>query len=379
MVIGLLGLGTVGGGVYNLVNGRTDMSIKYVCCLEKPEGLTAILTSNFDDIVNDPEVDTVVEVMGGLHPAREFAIKAMSAGKNYVTANKLLIAECFQELTALAAEKGVALRCTAAAGGGIPWLTAIERCKRADTITSISGIMNGTTNYIMDTMHRQSVSFSDVLGQAQQLGYAEADPSADIDGKDIQNKCVISANVAFDVLLQKKDVPVFGIRNVTAQDIAVFKVHGFCCKLIATAVRRSGKIAAFVEPTLVSGGRLEAAVPSNFNLITFNAENAGRQSYFGQGAGRYPTAYNVVEDLIDVAGGVRSFYTSDFTAAEVDNEMVAHQYYVRFAGTDPWLEELITEKWDCGVITKPVSVAQMHAWAKTAEEQDSQMFLAAIK
>ena len=117
MVIGLLGLGTVGGGVYNLVNGRTDMSIKYVCCLEKPEGLTAILTSNFDDIVNDPEVDTVVEVMGGLHPAREFAIKAMSAGKNYVTANKLLIAECFQELTALAAEKGVALRCTAAAGG----------------------------------------------------------------------------------------------------------------------------------------------------------------------------------------------------------------------------------------------------------------------
>lgn len=379
MVIGLLGLGTVGGGVYNLVNGRTDMKIKYICCLENPEGLTATLTRNADDIFSDPEVDTVVEVMGGLHPAKDFVIKALQAGKNVVTANKLLVAECYKELIELARSKGVAFRCTAAAGGGIPWLTAIERCKRVDTINSVSGIMNGTTNYIMDTMHKQSVSFSDVLGQAQQLGYAEADPSADIDGKDIQNKLVISANVAFDVLLEKKDVPVYGIRNVTAADIATFKNHGFCCKLMARSVRRSGKISAYVEPTLVSSEQLEASVPSNFNLISFRGENAGKQSYYGQGAGRYPTAYNVVEDLIDVLGGVRHFYTSTMLDAQVDNEMIAHQYYVRTDCEDDWLKEKTVERWETGVVTKPVSVAQLHAWAKEREAQGAALFFAAIR
>lgn len=379
MVIGLLGLGTVGGGVYNLVNGRTDMKIKYISCLENPEGLTATLTRNADDIFSDPEVDTVVEVMGGLHPAKEFVTKALQAGKNVVTANKLLVAECYKELVELAREKGVAFRCTAAAGGGIPWLTSIERSKRVDTINSVSGIMNGTTNYILDTMHKQSVSFADVLGQAQQLGYAEADPSADIDGKDIQNKLVISANVAFDVLLEKKDVPVFGIRNVTAEDIATFKAHGFCCKLLARSVRRSGKISAYVEPTLVSSEQLESSVPTNFNLISFRGENAGKQSYYGQGAGRYPTAYNVVEDLIDVLGGVRSFYTSVMMAPTVDNEMITHQYYVRLDRTDAWLMENAAEHWQTGIVTKPVSVAQMHAWAQALEADGAKLFFAAIR
>lgn len=379
MVIGLLGLGTVGGGVYNLVNGRTDMKIKYICCLENPEGLTATLTRNVDDIIKDPEVDTVVEVMGGLHPAKEFVTKALQAGKNVVTANKLLVAECYKDLIELARKKGVAFRCTAAAGGGIPWLTSIERCKRVDTVNSVSGIMNGTTNYILDTMHKQSVSFADVLGQAQQLGYAEADPSADIDGKDIQNKLVISANVAFDVLLEKKNVPVFGIRNVMAADIATFKAHGFCCKLLARATRRSGKISAYVEPTLVSSEQLEASVPSNFNLISFRGENAGKQSYYGQGAGRYPTAYNVVEDLIDVLGGVRNFYTNIMLDAQVDNEMIAHQYYVRTDKADAWLSGQISERWETGVVTKPVAVLQMHAWAKSQEADGAQLFFAAIR
>lgn len=373
MVIGLLGFGTVGGGVYELLRRRTDMKIKYICCLEDPQGLTATLTRNADDIFSDPEVDTVVEVMGGLHPAKEFVTKALSAGKNVITANKLLIAECYRELTELAREKGVALRCTAAAGGGIPWLTALERCKRADTVHSVSGIMNGTTNYILDTMHRQEVDFSEVLAQAQRLGYAEADPSADIDGSDIQNKLVISANIAFDVLLEKKDVPVLGIRHITAADIQTFRAHGLCCKLLASAIRREGKIAAFAEPTLVSAEQPEAAVPSNFNLISFTAENAGKQSFFGQGAGRFPTAYNVVEDLIDVAGGIRHFYTSVTEPATVDNETVTHQYYIR---TDSRLPEgLIAERWQTGIVTKPVCVAWLHRWA---DAQDSPPFAAAI-
>lgn len=375
MVIGLLGFGTVGGGVYELLRDRDDLSIKYICCLEDPEGLTATLTRNADDIFSDLEVDTVVEVMGGLHPAKEFVIKALSAGKNVVTANKLLIAECYRELTGLAREKGVALRCTAAAGGGIPWLTSLERCKRVDTIRSVSGIMNGTTNFILDTMHRQAVSFSEVLAQAQRLGYAEADPSADIDGKDIQNKLVISANVAFDILLEKKDVPVLGIRSITAADIDTFKRHGLCCKLLAHATRREDKISAYVEPTLVSADQPEAAVPSNFNLISFTADSAGKQSFFGQGAGRYPTAYNVVEDLMDVKNGVRSFYSGTARLPAVDNEMFTHQYYVRTDGGPELPQELISERWETGLVTKPVSVAWLHGWIKT---RDVPPFVAAI-
>lgn len=378
MKIGLLGFGTVGGGVYDILNNRTDMKIKYVCCLEEPQGLTAKLTRDANEIFSDPEIDTVVEVMGGLHPAEEFVMKALQAGKNVITANKLLVAESYQKLITLAQEKGVAFRCTAAAGGGIPWLTSIERCKRVDTIHSVSGIMNGTTNYIMDTMHKQEIGFDEVLKQAQQLGYAEANPSADIDGEDICNKLILSANAAFDIVLAKSSIPVFGIRTVTAEDISTFQKHALCCKLMAHADRRNGKIAAYVEPMLVGAQQLEASVPSNFNLISYDSEHAGKQSFYGQGAGRYPTAYNVVEDLVDVANGVRSFYTATMHPAKADNEMIKHQYYVRTDKQDDWLMQKVSEQWQTGVITKPVSVAELHTWAKRQQQDGAQLFFAGI-
>ena len=185
MVIGLLGFGTVGGGVYEMLRDRMCMDVKYVLCLENPDGLAGKLVRSVDQILSDDTVDTVVEVMGGLHPAREFVLQAMAAGKNVVTANKLLLAECYEELTKAAAQNHVALRCTAAVGGGIGWLTALERCKRTERVHELTGIMNGTTNYILDTMQTRGVSFADALHQAQELGYAERDPAADIDGEDI--------------------------------------------------------------------------------------------------------------------------------------------------------------------------------------------------
>ena len=235
MVIGLLGFGTVGGGVYEMLRDRMCMDVKYVLCLENPEGLAGKLVRSVDQILSDDTVDTVVEVMGGLHPAREFVLQAMAAGKNVVTANKLLLAECYEELTEAAAQNHVALRCTAAVGGGIGWLTALERCKRTERVHELTGIMNGTTNYILDTMQTRGVSFADALHQAQELGYAERDPAADIDGEDILNKLVVSANVAFDALLQKADVPVFGIRSVQLADMQTFRERGWCCRLIASA------------------------------------------------------------------------------------------------------------------------------------------------
>lgn len=379
MVIGLLGFGTVGGGVYQLADARTDMTVKYVLDLREIPALGDKLVHDFATIVEDPAVDTVVEVLGGLHPSYEFVSAALRAGKNVVTANKYLVCHYFKELTALAKEHGVALRCTAAAGGGIPWLHNLERAKRLDKLCSVSGIMNGTTNYIMDTMLHNPVSFDSVLKEAQALGYAEADPSADIDGWDIQRKLIISANIAFDSLLSEDDVLTFGIRNVHDTDIAAFSSKNLVCKLIATGMKTETGVAAYVEPTLVAATEPESAVPSNFNLITFEGENVGRLSFFGQGAGRFPTAYNVVQDCIDVANGVKAFYSTQMRPVQVDNEGVCHCYYVRYAGHDAWLDEIKQTELGNGLLTKPVPVAKMHAWAAGALAQDPQCFFAGIK
>lgn len=379
MQIGLLGLGTVGGGVYELIDKRSDMAVKYVCCLEEPQGIRAILTRNFDRILADPEVKVIVELMGGLHPAKEYVERAIRAGKNVVTANKLLLAECYEELTQLALEHGVTVRCTAAAGGGIPWLTAIARCNRVDRIRSISGIMNGTTNFILDSMHQKKVDFSTVLLQAQQLGYAERDPSADIDGHDIRNKLVLSANVAFGVSLPPREVDVFGIRTIRLDDVAAFEKRGLCCRLIAASERLGSGVTAVVEPTLVPKESLEAAVHENFNLICYDAEYAGRQSFYGQGAGRYPTAYNVVEDLLDVEKDEAPFYADTATPVHVANDRYSPRYYVRTQLADPWLDSVTADRWETGVVTQPVTVQQMHAWARQALERDGSLFIAAVR
>ena len=269
MKIALLGYGTVGGGVYRIIEKRTDMEVKYVLDLREFPELGSRLVHDFDTIINDPEIETVAEAMGGLHPAYEFATACLKAGKNYVTANKHLVSHYYAELTQLALEHGVCLRCTPAVGGGIPWLINLERARRADTITSLQGIMNGTTNFILDTMLHSATSFGDALARAQELGYAEADPAADIDGWDIQRKLIISANVAYDCLLSEDEVPTFGIRNITDGDIRAFSEKGFVCKLVATALPTANGVAAWIEPTLLPARTMLAAVPANFNLITF--------------------------------------------------------------------------------------------------------------
>ena len=378
MKIGLLGFGVVGRGVYDILADREDVSVGKILCRRDLGALSAPTTRDMADIVNDPEIDAVVEVMGGLHPAYEYVEAALKAGKHVVTSNKHLLCHYYRELTALAKAHGVTLRGTAAVGGGIPWLTNLEKASRADRIRKVSGIMNGTTNYIMDAMNKSDVDFGEVLRQAQELGYAEADPSADIDGWDIQRKLIISAGVAFGVCLKEEDVPVFGIRNVNAGDIRRFKAHGRTCKLIASAEKLSDSVAAYVEPTLLTADALEAAVPANFNLISFDAEYAGKQSFFGQGAGRYPTAYNVVQDLLDIAGGKQGFYTDEFIAAETNNAGALHPYYVRTAAKLPELEAVVREDWDGAVITLPVSVAQMHSLLGKMLEQDPQSFIAGL-
>ena len=367
MRIGLLGFGVVGRGVYDIVSGRDDMQVVKVLCLEDISLSDAQPVKNIRDILEDDSIDTVVEAMGGLHPAYEFVSAAMEAGKNVVTSNKALVCSFYDQLLPLAAEKGVQLRCTAAVGGGIGWLSELERARRVQKIEKVGGIMNGTCNYILDNMTRQGLPYDQVLKTAQQLGYAEANPSTDVDGIDTWHKLILSSNIAFGISLEHSSVPVAGIRNIQAQDVENFKAHGLVCKLISTGKRLGDGFSAYVQPTLVAEGEPEAAVPMNYNLITFIGETSGRMSFFGQGAGRYPTAYNVVQDLVDLTEG-KGFYSTYGGKVSASNEE-AMCYYVR--GSWPGAAK---ETWGSAVVTEPVPVSEMHAWLK--ENPDA--FAAAI-
>ena len=279
----------------------------------------------------------------------------MEAGKNVVTANKALIATYYNELLPLAEAKGVKLRCTASVGGGIGWLSELERVRRVESVSQVGGIMNGTCNYILDSMTRLGLTYEDALRQAQELGYAEADPTTDVDGIDTWHKLIVSANIAFGVSLDISGIPAAGIRHITAEDVENFKTHGLVCKLVSTGKHLGGTFQGYVQPTLYPLGQPEAAVPANYNLITLVGNTSGRQSFFGQGAGRYPTAYNVVQDCVDLLRGT-GFYCPYGSRVSVSNEEKL-TYYVR----GEWDGE-IAETWSGAVITKPVSVQAMHAW-----------------
>ncbi len=304
MKIALLGYGTVGRGVDEIISARVPQ-VEVARILELPDRLSdPRMTSSFDEIVADGEIELVVECMGGVEPAHTYIMAALAAGKHVVTSNKAVVAAHFAQFASAAQASGVGLYIEAAVGGGIPWIAGIEKARRVDEITSFSGIMNGTTNYIVDAMRKQGAEFDDVLAEAQRLGYAERDPSADIDGIDVANKTIISASVAFDVACEK-DLPVTGIRTLTKADLDLFAAHGRTVKLLGRGVREGERYAVAVEPVAVPVESLEANVPGNFNLVTLDATTVGELKFYGQGAGSLPTGNAIVQDVLDCATGAR--------------------------------------------------------------------------
>ena len=304
MNIALLGFGTVGSHFYKLCEGRTDLHVAAVLSRRPRPELTCTVTADYDEIVRDPSIDIVVEVMGGIEPAYSYLCAAMRAGKHVVTANKQLMCAHFEELTSLAKEKGVALRCTAAAGGGIPWLTSLSRASELDEIKAVEGILNGTTNYMLSAMTNSGADYApalrkaqelgytfdaEALKKAQELGYAEADPTADVEGLDARRKIVLSADLAFGVNIREEDIPCVGISSITAGDIAKAKDEGLTYKLIARAEKNGRAVAAFVCPTLFPSSAPEAHTDGTGNLVTLFASRFGKQSFSGAGAGGYPT------------------------------------------------------------------------------------------
>ncbi len=375
MKIALLGFGMVGKGFYDLTKERTDLTVTAVLSRRPRPELTCFVSDDFDRILQQ-DVDIVIEVMGGLHPAYEYVTAALRAGKHVVTANKWLMCEYYDELTALAAEQGVALRCTAAAGGGIPWLKNVERVARFDRIRRVAGIMNGTTNFMLDAMTREGCSYDSILAEAKRLGYAEADPAADVEGFDARRKLVLSANIAFGVSLPEGDVATSGISAVTAEDIAAFTAEGLVCRLIASAeLGDDGCITASVEPTLFEKNAAEAAVLDTGNRIQLTAEHIGTQGFSGAGAGGWPTGSNVLCDCLDILDGCRHFYTDRFTPARAAGSAL-RRYYFR---TKEDLPVAVERSMGPGCITAPLPAAEAHALLKKLKETDSGAFLAALQ
>ncbi|MCH3943107.1 MAG: homoserine dehydrogenase [Atopobiaceae bacterium] len=333
MKIALLGHGTVGRGVVDIIDSGTG-ALEVSRILELPQFCNeARMTSNFDDIVEDDEIDAVVEAMGGLEPAHGYIVRALEAGKSVVTSNKAVVAEFFEEFVDAARANGASLFIEATTGGGIPWIAGLMKVRRVDEVSSFSGIMNGTTNYIVDQMSRSGAEFGAVLERAQGLGYAERDPSADIDGIDVKNKTIISASVAFDVACTH-DLPVSGIRNLTKADLEFFASRGQSVRLLGKGVQELGSYAVAVEPTAVDARSMEAAVPDNFNLLSCEGATIGPLKFYGQGAGSLPTGNAMVQDLLDLAAGVRPIY--DFSRGlAYDPTLLSGDYLIRAAGFEP--------------------------------------------
>lgn len=381
MNIALLGMGTVGGGVVEIAAGLEGIHCRRVL-VRRPQA--DYMTADIEEIVNDPEIDLVAETMGGLHPAYEYARRTMECGKHFVTANKLLVAVYGAELTALAKEKGVAFLYGAACGGGIAYLANLKLARQTDRLLSLGGILNGTTNFILDSMQSENLDYVAALKRAQELGYAERDPSSDVDGLDTQRKLILACAVGFDSYVRGEDIPAFGISAVTDGDVAWARAHGMALRLCACAERgENGALSAYVEPTLVSLSAPEAAVRKNVNYAWYRGASCGLMSYTGQGAGRLPTASNVIRDVQSIASGARYMTGEACAPASIDNSAAAHAYYLRVEkGAElpaEWVEQGETSgAWDL-YITRPMSVQAMHAFMEAQKRNRKNAFMAGIQ
>jgi homoserine dehydrogenase len=312
--VGLLGLGTVGGGTFNVLNRNAEeitrragrgIRITHAAAREyDPAGLPGIEGIDVSDdafsVVDNPDIDIVVELIGGYEPARELVLKAIANGKHVVTANKALIAMHGNEIFAAAQDKGVMVAFEAAVAGGIPIIKAIREGLAANQIEWLAGIINGTGNFILTEMRDKGRDFADVLKEAQALGYAEADPTFDVEGIDAAHKLTILAALAFGIPLQFDKVYTEGIGRITREDVVNAEQFGYRIKHLGYTRRTDKGIEMRVHPTLIPERRLIANVDGVMNAVLVNADAVGPTLYYGAGAGAEPTASAVVADIIDV-------------------------------------------------------------------------------
>jgi homoserine dehydrogenase len=369
--IGLLGLGTVGAGVADILatpQGRHplvgELELRRVAVRDldrpRPVQLAAhLLVTDPEAVVDDPAVDIVVEVMGGLEPARSLILRAIAAGKPVVTANKAVIARHGEEIAAAAAARGVYVLLEAAVGGGIPIIEPLKQSLGANRIQRVSGIINGTTNYILSRMAAEGADYCAVLADAQRLGYAEADPAADVQGGDAADKIAILTGLAYGGSVPREAIPTEGIDQLDARDVAYANQLGFVVKLLAVSQRIDADAAAAdpgdgsqwldvrVHPTLVPSSHPLAGVNGVNNAILVEGEPVGQVMFFGPGAGAGPTASAVVADILNIAGIRQACGQAEGAGLDpllaagswrqcrlVDGERTTHRNYVRLSTSD---------------------------------------------
>lgn len=310
--VAILGYGTVGSGVFEVINennkfvsqkSNDQVKVKYVLDLRDFPGdsVESLLTHDFLDIVNDPEVDVVCETMGGVNPAYEFSKAALSKGKSVCTSNKELVAQHGPELLDLARENNCSYLFEASVGGGIPIIRVISDCLTAEKIVKIEGILNGTTNFILTKMAREGSDFADVLKEAQELGYAEKDPTADVEGHDACRKIAILSSLMSQKTVDYKDVYTEGITKITATDFKYVNQMNKAIKLLATSTEVDGSIYAMVAPFIIPNTHTLYSVNDVFNAVFVEGNMLGDSMYYGAGAGKLATASAVVADVIAAA------------------------------------------------------------------------------
>ena len=357
--VGLLGVGTVGGGSFEVlwrnqreITRRAGCEIRITRVadmdLAKAKALVGDRAEVCDDgfsIVNDPDIDVVLELVGGYGVAKSLVLAAIEQGKHVVTANKALLAVHGDEIFAAARKKGVILAYEAAVAGGIPIIKALREGLTANRIEWIAGIINGTTNFILSEMREKGLPFAEVLKQAQALGYAEADPSFDIEGIDAGHKISLLASIAFGIPVQFNRAHIEGITNLQAEDIRYAEQLGYRIKLLGITRRRPEGVELRVHPTLIPAKRLIASVEGAMNAVWVKADAVGHTMYYGKGAGAEPTASAVIADLVDVAraftvpAGLRVPSLAFQADAVLDTAVLAREhiesaYYVRLRVED---------------------------------------------
>jgi homoserine dehydrogenase len=318
--VGVIGFGTVGAGVVRLLLENApviERRLGFPLKLEKVADLDitsdrgvkvppSLLTTDAEEILESPDISLVVELIGGLEPARTFTLRALAGGKGVVTANKALLAHHWREICGAAQQGEGQIGFEASVGGGIPVIRALREGLAANRIESVHGIINGTSNYILTRMSEEGLEFDSILEQAQEKGYAEADPTLDIDGGDAAHKLAVLASLAFDTCVPLEKIHTEGISDISLIDIEIARELGYAVKLLAVAKASGERVEARVHPTLIPKSHLLADVGDVFNAIYVRGDAVGPTLFYGLGAGRMPTASAVVGDLIEMARGMRA-------------------------------------------------------------------------
>ena len=363
MKIGLLGHGVVGGGVTDItdsckVKKVRRLEVTKILVKDESELTDPRCTLNAEEILTDPEIEVIAECMGGLEPAHTFAARALEAGKHVVTSNKKMFAAYAKELLALAKENGVSVRYEASCGGGIPWMSNLERIERLEPVTSFRGIFNGTTNYIISRMEETGADFAEHLAEAQSLGYAERDPKDDIDGFDVCYKTMITALKAFHVFADPAEITTRGIRTISSEDLAWAKEHHRAVRLFGSGKAGKDSVSLWVMPVMVSEREVFANIQSNFNALECDSATLGRAVFIGQGAGALPTAHAVVQDLLDIYQNQDSVIP-EAADLPVNNDLEKMPFYIRTAVPE-FFKDVCDSQEGNVVITRELSVKKMN-------------------